>query len=128
MLLEKYLKKGGLGNLKLTEGMVIEGEIVAQAGMRDESDFAMEFTSEGLKLARASVPASCSGHAIGDEVQVWHPIVVLISGSWARRSTMLQTAGKLMMKATRVLSIALFITPKYRIPYSRRSRLFGFEG
>jgi hypothetical protein len=56
--------------LKLTEGMMIEGEIVAQAVMRDECYFAVEFTTEGGQPARALVPASGSGHAIDDEVQV----------------------------------------------------------
>jgi hypothetical protein len=65
-----FTEETGIEYVTLSEEMMIEGEIVAQAIVRDESYFAVEFTREDGQLARALVPASGSGHAIGDEVQV----------------------------------------------------------
>lgn len=68
--LASLTEETGIEYITLTEEMMIEGEIVADAIVRDESYFAVEFTTEEGQLARALIPASGSGHAIGDEVQV----------------------------------------------------------
>lgn len=64
------IEETGIEHVMLTEGTCIEGEIVAEAVVRDESYFSVEFTTEDGKVLRALVPVSGSDYAIGDQVQV----------------------------------------------------------
>ncbi|MGF6276248.1 hypothetical protein ABIB38_004659 [Massilia sp. UYP11] len=72
----------GIEHVILAADAMIEGEIVAEAVVRDESYFAVEFSDESGKPVRALVPAAGHSFSIGDEIQVERKLGYHIDASY----------------------------------------------
>lgn len=72
----------GIEHVILAADVMIEGEIVAQTVVKDESYFAVEYSDESGRTVRALVPASGHDFSVGDEIQVERKLGYHIDSSY----------------------------------------------